>query len=74
MPRPHSVTAEGVEELVLAVRAAQRPDSDEVLPELGPSAIFERVRVEAFEAFPSTRTGTAKTDRNALRRLVFPPG
>jgi len=66
------VAVDGAEELVVAVRSREPLDASAVLRRLGPSEIFERVRVEVFADFPRTDGGTQKTRRAALRRLVFP--
>jgi acyl-coenzyme A synthetase/AMP-(fatty) acid ligase len=63
------MTASGVEELVVAVRSSGPVDAADIEQRLGPSKIFERVRIEVFEDFPRTNTG--KTRRLDLRRMVF---
>jgi len=63
------MTASGVEELVVAVRSSGPIEKADIERRLGPSNIFERVRIEVFEDFP--RTDTGKTRRIDLRRMVF---
>ena len=66
------MAADGVEELAVAVRSTRSLDEGEVLRRLGPSNIFERVRVVVLPEFPRTQAGSAKTKRTELRRIVFP--
>jgi acyl-coenzyme A synthetase/AMP-(fatty) acid ligase len=63
---------DGVEELVVAIRSRQPLDKDELLRRLGPSRIFDRVRIEIFPEFPRTQAGMSKIKRTELRRMVFP--
>lgn len=63
------MTASGVEELVVAVRSSGPVEKADIEQRLGPSKMFERVRIEVFEDFPRTNTG--KTRRIDLRRMVF---
>jgi acyl-coenzyme A synthetase/AMP-(fatty) acid ligase len=63
----------GVHELVVAIQSKRRLADSEVKRALGASKLFEHIRVETFRAFPRTTTGLAKTNRNELRRLLFPP-
>jgi acyl-coenzyme A synthetase/AMP-(fatty) acid ligase len=66
------VAADGAVELVVAVRSTAPLERAEVLRRLGPSEIFDRVRVEVLAEFPRTQTGTGKTRRVELRRMLFP--
>ena len=61
--------ADGVEELVVAVRSAAPLDKADVERRLGGSVIFDKVRIELFDDFP--RTANGKTRRLELRRMVF---
>jgi acyl-coenzyme A synthetase/AMP-(fatty) acid ligase len=63
---------DGVEELVVAIRSKDPVDKADVLTRLGPSKIFDRVRVEVFPEFPRTQAGLSKIKRTELRRWVFP--
>jgi acyl-coenzyme A synthetase/AMP-(fatty) acid ligase len=64
--------ADGVEELVVAVRSTTPIERAEVERRLGGSAIFDKVRVEVFADFPRTENG--KTRRLELRRMLFADG
>ena len=65
----------GQEELVVAIQSDMRPPSSELEQIAREFPSFERVRFEVFKEFPRTATGTRKTQRSILRRLVFPePG
>jgi acyl-coenzyme A synthetase/AMP-(fatty) acid ligase len=66
------MAADGVEELVVAIRSKEPLDKDDVLRRLGPSKIFDRVRIEVFPEFPRTQAGLSKIKRTELRRMVFP--
>lgn len=61
----------GKEELVIAVEAQTMPpraDLDAVAKEF---SVFESVRCVVLRNFPRTETGTRKTKRATLRRMVF---
>lgn len=66
------MASDGVEELVVAIRSKEPLDKAEVLRRLGPSKIFDRVRIEVFPEFPRTQAGLSKIKRTELRRMVFP--
>jgi acyl-coenzyme A synthetase/AMP-(fatty) acid ligase len=66
------MAADGVEELVVAIRSKSPLDREDVLRRLGPSKIFDRVRIEVFPEFPRTQAGLSKIKRTELRRMVFP--
>lgn len=62
---------DGTEELVIAVqsdRELSRSQLDALMPKLPP---FQRVRFSLWKEFPRTETGTRKTRRTVLRKLVF---
>ena len=62
----------GAEELVVAIECPSlppRPALEQVAQFCQP---FERVRFERLSDFPRTTAGTAKVDRRALRKLVWP--
>ena len=63
---------DGVEELVVAIRSNTPLDKEDVLRRLGPSKIFDRVRIEVLAEFPRTQAGLSKIKRTELRRIVFP--
>ncbi len=63
---------DGKEEVVVVIqsdRALQKSTLDQVARKF-PS--FERVRFAFFKEFPRTATGTRKTQRSVLRKLIFP--
>ncbi|HWA63446.1 MAG TPA: AMP-binding protein [Caulobacteraceae bacterium] len=62
---------DGATEVVVCVQTQADLTPVEIAARLGPSEIFERVRVEIFRAFPRTTTGLAKTRRVELRRMVL---
>jgi len=63
---------DGVEELVVAIRSSDPLDKEDMLRRLGPSKIFDRVRIEVFREFPRTQAGLSKIKRTELRRMLFP--
>lgn len=64
---------DGKDELVVAVEGAGEPDKQQVEAIKSAFAGFERIRFETLKAFPRTTGGTQKINREALRKLVFPP-
>ena len=62
----------GQEELVVAIQSAAKPPRAALEQIVRDFPSFERVRFEFFKDFPRTATATRKTQRSALRRLVFP--
>jgi acyl-CoA synthetase (AMP-forming)/AMP-acid ligase II len=62
----------GIEELVVVIQ------TDQVVPKSALEQIarrfpsFQSIRFEPFKEFPRTEAGTKKTQRSALRKLVFP--
>jgi acyl-coenzyme A synthetase/AMP-(fatty) acid ligase len=67
------VNAAGDDELVVAVQTARAIPPQRVVDAVGQAVNFERIRVVIFKEFPRTETGSQKTRRNALRKMVFPP-
>ncbi|MEZ5572827.1 MAG: class I adenylate-forming enzyme family protein [Halioglobus sp.] len=66
------IGAVGEEFVVIALEAAQWPEKS-ALDGVGREfSQFEQVRFAWFQRFPRTQSGTSKTDRIALRKLVFP--
>ncbi|HEY1692666.1 MAG TPA: fatty acid--CoA ligase family protein [Polyangiaceae bacterium] len=65
------INSVGQDELVVAVESEQ-PIEPLALREVAHRfASFENVRVAVLREFPRTQTGTAKVDRNALRKRLF---
>jgi acyl-coenzyme A synthetase/AMP-(fatty) acid ligase len=62
----------GQEELVVAIQSEAKPPRAALERIARDFPSFERVRFEFFKNFPRTATATRKTQRSALRRLVFP--
>ena len=65
------LNAAGVVELAIAIQSSRQLSRSELEAVARQCAPFERVRFTVLDEFPRTETGTRKTRRSVLRKLLF---
>src|SRR5262249_54237625 len=65
------LNAAGNEELAVAIESSRQLSRSELEAVTRQCAPFELIRVTVFKEFPREETGTRKTRRSVLRKLVF---
>jgi len=65
------LNAAGNEELAVAIESSRQLSRSELEAVTRQCAPFELIRVTVFKEFPRAETGTRKTRRSVLRKLVF---